>query len=54
VQNQIQEISENAYKARKILRKSQKIHENSERQIGTRTIHEVLVLAKKILEPSNK
>jgi lipid A disaccharide synthetase len=43
------------FKAQKILRKFQKFQENSQIQIGTRTIQiKYLELMKKILESSNK
>jgi hypothetical protein len=45
----------NCLKAQKILRKSQQFQENSQRQIGTRTIQiKYLVLMENILEPSTK
>jgi hypothetical protein len=45
----------NCLKALKILRKSQKFQENSQRLIGTLSIQiKYLELMKKILEPSNK
>jgi hypothetical protein len=51
----IPEKFRNCLKARKILRKSQKFLENSQRIIGTWTIQiKYLELMKKILEPSNK
>jgi hypothetical protein len=51
----IPEKFRNCLKARKILRKSKKFLENSQRIIGTWTIQiKYLELMKKILEPSNK
>jgi hypothetical protein len=55
MRKQFQEKSRSCLKARKILRKSQKFQENSQRHNGTRTIQiKYLELMKKILEPSNK
>jgi hypothetical protein len=52
---QFQEILENVLKHENIQKITKKIQENSQRQIGTRTIQiKYLVLMKKIVEHSNK